>query len=402
MLQRFRQEVEFVQRSPHPNIVEVFALGELPDGHPFIAMEWLDGETLSSVLQTRGAFDLAASFTVIEELCSAVAAVHAAGIVHRDLKGSNVMVLEGGSRLQVKLLDFGVAKLLDQETKLTGTGLQVGTPGYMAPEQILGQPVGPTTDIYALGILLFQMLTARHPFEGTSAIESDAMHLFTPPPRAGDFATIPHSVSDVIARCLAKRASDRYPSVEEFLEDLRHAINTPHRPDAALRAEETMGTAIFAEVTGQSTDEVEQCRAAARRACEAEGFVIACEEARSLLAVSTLPKEEEAARAVRARALRFALRLVRLGESGSARCSVTVHAAGVVLLLVEGARQLTGGDLFNPAAWAPEVTDGSVVATEPALHGLLDAFAIEPVSTSLQCKPGFVLYKLPQAGSQPV
>jgi len=347
-------------------------------------MEWLDGVTLSSVLKARGAFEPQATLDVMTELCSALSAVHEAGVVHRDLKGSNVVVIEGDGGLHAKLLDFGVAKLLDEDNKLTRTGTPVGTPGYMAPEQILGQIVGPPTDVYALGILLFQMLTARHPFAAKSVLDVEALHLSAPPPRVSDFASVPEALSDVIVRCLAKAPSDRYPSVEELLEDLQDAVLDPTRTTAPLRADARTGAAIVVEVEGRDGAELSRRKAAMRRVCEAEGFAIACDEDQSIGAVVALPRGPAGARALRARALRLALRLVRMGESSGARGAAKVHVAPLVTLRSAGRLQITGGDLLTFEAWATGTEAGRALASAQAVADLEDVFAAEPSSAGAE------------------
>jgi serine/threonine-protein kinase len=391
ILGRFRREVEVVQRSRHPGIVDVLALGELPDGRPFIAMEWLDGQTVTQIARAAGTLDLDFALWIAEELCSALALVHAAGVVHRDLKGSNVMIIESGGRKRVKLLDFGIAKPLDQHTKLTHTGAQIGTPGHMAPEQLLGRLVGPPTDIYALGLLLFKLLTNRNPFDARTMGELELMHLSAPPSRASEVAGVPEAVSEVIARCLSKKPNARYASVEELLEELREAAAAPAGTAAPLRAMTKPAAAIFLTVEGE--ERVDLCSAESQRVCEAEGLTIAYEEEdreptprRAMLAVMTLPRGEASSRAVRARVLRLADRLSRPREP-AVRCAAAVHAAPAVMLLVEGARQFTGGDLFNFEAWAAGAAPGTVLATAEALEGLDEVLAAEPMSRRVQYRP---------------
>ncbi len=393
-LGRFQREIRLVERSRHPNIVEILAFGELPNGSPYLVMEWLDGVTLSEALKEHGPMDLDAALTVMEGLSSALAAVHAAGVVHRDLKGSNIMVLETDDRLRVKLLDFGIAKLLDQSVKLTRTGAPIGTPGYMAPEQIRGQRVGPPTDIYSLGILLFMMLTGEHPREyGTSASTTADEIIASLPTDLSEqlldserVSGVPAPVGEVIARCMNLEPYQRYPSIEEMMEELRDAISTasPSKMGAqgkseqrseSLRTQFKMGAAIHFELDSESSSEADVGKAA--EICKAEGFAIACREAFSFLALITLPENETAARAVRQRVVHLALRIVGQSNNASTSCSATIHAAPTVMLLVNAMPQLTGGELLDVDTWLQRTPSDTVEATGAALAGIESSFVIE-------------------------
>src|SRR5262249_29887411 len=166
---RFRLEAELAARVRHPNIVQVYEVGS-HDGRPFLALEWIEGGSLASRLDGGKPWPPGEAASLVEVLAHAVHAAHGEGVVHRDLKPANVLLSADGVP---KVTDFGLAKSLLGGSGLTQTGAIVGTPDYMAPEQASGKRalVGPATDIYALGVVLFQLLTGRLPFQGDSTLE---------------------------------------------------------------------------------------------------------------------------------------------------------------------------------------------------------------------------------------
>src|SRR5512135_654055 len=159
---QFLAEAQRLQQVAHPSVVKVFAVGELPDGRPYLAMERLEGETLAQVI-ARGPLTQAHALELFSELCGAVSALHAQGLVHRDLKPENVFVVAGKHAV---LLDFGIAKDLSAPASTTTQDGQVrGTPAYMAPERFFGQPAGIATDVYELALVLYAMLAGRLPWD---------------------------------------------------------------------------------------------------------------------------------------------------------------------------------------------------------------------------------------------
>jgi serine/threonine-protein kinase len=183
IVQRFIAEARAVNRIGHPNIIDVFSFGTLPDGRHYSVMEWLPGETLSARL-ARERPPLGETLAILDQVCRALEAAHAQGIVHRDLKPDNVFLAEvRGERPRTKLLDFGIAKLMvDEDSVSTREGQLLGTPGYTSPEQARGKGVGPETDLYALGVMAYEMVVGRRPFQGTPG-ELLAQHLADAPPR---------------------------------------------------------------------------------------------------------------------------------------------------------------------------------------------------------------------------
>src|SRR5262245_37814049 len=173
MVERFVREARAANIIRHPGIVDIFEFGALSDGRPYFVMELLEGTDLDTLLRMRGRLAFDEVLEILEPVVEALEAAHAAGIVHRDLKASNIMLLNSGGPRAVKLLDFGVAKLLVPEPgaeALTSMGQRLGTPVAMAPEQIRCGPVDARTDVYALGVLIFQMLTGRYPFAGADPV----------------------------------------------------------------------------------------------------------------------------------------------------------------------------------------------------------------------------------------
>ncbi len=203
---RFEREANILQQFKHPNIVKFLALGR-SKGTSYIAMEFISGKTLEQILQEHEALPWKDVVSLGTQICEALHYAHERGVVHRDLKPSNLMVNDQGV---VKLTDFGIAKDLDK-TALTGTGRTLGTAAYMAPEQIRGTPeVSHKTDLYALGIVLYQLLVGRPPFQGASAVVLMHCHMNEPIPRpSARVAEIPRALDDLVVKLLAKSPSDR-------------------------------------------------------------------------------------------------------------------------------------------------------------------------------------------------
>jgi serine/threonine protein kinase len=206
MYERFKREAEILQQFRHPNIVRFLAVGRY-QGTSYFAMEYVPGQTLDQMLAKRGPLPWREVVDLGIQLCDALHYAHEHGVVHRDLKPSNLMISSKG---QLKLTDFGIAKDLDA-TALTATGRTLGTAAYMAPEQIRGTPaVSHKTDLYALGVVLYQMLTGQTAFAGSSAVVLMHMHLNEPPPRpSGKVAEIPTALDDLVVKLLAKDPPDR-------------------------------------------------------------------------------------------------------------------------------------------------------------------------------------------------
>jgi serine/threonine-protein kinase len=223
---RFRREAEIASRLGHPNIIEVLDFNTLPDGSPFLVMECLRGQPLSRRLR-RGPLSLEEVFNVSRQMGSALQAAHRAGIVHRDLKPGNVFLVPtevGGVVMEhVKLLDFGISKIIDSKSIHTQGGILLGTPQYMAPEQAQGknQEVDPRTDIFSFGCMVYEMLARRLPFKDGPLPELVYRIVYDPPePLESLVSGVPEHVVAAIERALEKRPENRYPDVGAFVEAL--------------------------------------------------------------------------------------------------------------------------------------------------------------------------------------
>ncbi len=215
-VERFVDEARAVNQIGHPNIVDVFAFGQTADGRSYFVMEWLKGETLRARV-ARSRLDLTEIGEIIKPLARALEAAHEQGVIHRDLKPDNVFLVDvRGDVPHVKLLDFGIAKLTREERRLerTATGAMVGTPQYIAPEQAKGYAIDHRVDVYALGGILFELLTGRPPFLADNAMEMIAKHLMEPAPRPSAFADVPPEVDDLVVGMLAKEPRAR-PSLAD-------------------------------------------------------------------------------------------------------------------------------------------------------------------------------------------
>lgn len=225
---RFLQEAEILSRLQHPNLVTLLDYGqieELRGEHYYIAMEYLQGETLARRFRRVGRLGVAQSIRIARQIGRGLREAHRQGFVHRDLKPSNIMLVpEDDESDIVKLIDFGIGKVVQahaptdaEEEDHTRVGLLLGSPRYMAPEQIRGEPVEPRTDLYGLGIILFQSLTGRVPFEHTSDVETMLAHCGAPPPPLDAYVEEPTgSLPELVADLLQKRAEDR-PTIHDFL-----------------------------------------------------------------------------------------------------------------------------------------------------------------------------------------
>jgi tetratricopeptide (TPR) repeat protein len=240
---RFRKEAEAVARLQHANIVQVHEVGE-HDGLPYLSMEYVDGGSLADLLESRrsqGVVGLppAEAVRLVEALARAVQYAHERGVIHRDLKPGNVLLAACGlasAKPQAavpKLTDFGLAKTLGAEGKSTRTGALLGTPRYMAPEQAGGAKglVGPATDVYALGAILYELLTGRPPFEGTTVEETlELVRSAEPVPPGQLRPRLPRDLQTICLKCLAKEPSKRYGSARDLADDLeRFAQGRPIR-----------------------------------------------------------------------------------------------------------------------------------------------------------------------------
>ncbi|MCC7542906.1 MAG: protein kinase [Deltaproteobacteria bacterium] len=226
-IERFRREARAAGSIGHPHIVGVCDVGELADGTPFLVLELLRGRSLARELVRLGKLPGARAAEIARQLCEALGAAHALGIVHRDLKPDNVFLLARRGGDFVKLLDFGVSKILhadpgDGAAGLTETGTALGTPAYMSPEQITAsRAVDPRSDLFSLGVLLYQCLTGRLPFEGTNlGALAVSMMTTTPPHPSVVEPSVPVELGDCVMRALSRAPEDRFSTADAFEREL--------------------------------------------------------------------------------------------------------------------------------------------------------------------------------------
>ncbi len=274
-LARFTREAEIISQIHHPHVVQVLDFDTTDDGRLYLVMELLKGRPLDAVMMRHRQLGIGAAVRVAVQAASALGAAHDAGVVHRDLKPANIFLVDTGAELFVKLLDFGISKRAEAETrsggrKLTGEFDILGTPEYMAPEQALGKTaaVDARGDQYALAVILYEMLTGRVPFTADDVMELlQRVIRDVPVPPSQLRSELPKELDHVILKALSKSPADRYPSIGEFSEALENAVveqtgsypslgrATDPRPPARSRP------ASDAPTVDSSRDEVPQAEA---------------------------------------------------------------------------------------------------------------------------------------------
>jgi serine/threonine protein kinase len=224
IIQRFHREAKVISMLTHPNIVRVFIFGRTDDDLLFLAMEHVDGVELRERMTPGDPLDELTAIKIMKQVCSAVAEAHDLGIIHRDLKPENILLTEfRGDDNYVKILDFGIAKIKrPDETgpQLTQAGIVHGTPEYLSPEQAQDEDLDPRTDIYALGSILFEMMTGRVPFDSKKSVEILRDKVFNEPPSPSDFASVAPTMEEIIQKAMAKDREDRYSDALEMFDEL--------------------------------------------------------------------------------------------------------------------------------------------------------------------------------------
>ncbi len=256
--ERFRREASIVASLSHPSLVAVRSVS-LESSPAFLVMELLEGESLARLLAEEGQIPWRRLVPLACDVLSALAVVHDAGVVHRDLKPANVMVVREGTTERAKLIDLGVAQLTTGAAyrRLTATGAIVGTPAFMSPEQLAGEPVGPASDLWSMGVLLHTCLTGERPFPSDDLGELLGAIAGAEPPRLEALAPdVPRAVANVVRSLLRKGATDRPPHARRVVEQLRDLLAAP-----ALPLSEVAGGASFASVAGLSDQRPRPMRA---------------------------------------------------------------------------------------------------------------------------------------------
>jgi eukaryotic-like serine/threonine-protein kinase len=221
LLDRFKQEIKLARRITHRNVLRTHDFGEA-DGVPYISMEYLEGVTLKDLIKSKGALPLGVGLSIAKQMCHGLEAAHQQGVVHRDIKPQNMLIIPESGEL--KIMDFGIARISEvkgEASGLTSAGTVMGTPDYMPPEQAQGQPADFRSDIYSLGVVLFESFTGKLPFDGDTIMAIVMGHIQKPPPRPRALkAGLPADLEALILRCLEKEPARRFQTVDEILDAL--------------------------------------------------------------------------------------------------------------------------------------------------------------------------------------
>ncbi|HEV3141064.1 MAG TPA: protein kinase, partial [Vicinamibacterales bacterium] len=268
--ERFGREVGIIANFEHPNIVHVFEVDE-HEGHPFMAMAYVKGETLLEIIKRKAPLPLVRKLLIIEHLCAGLAYAHRQGVVHRDIKPGNVMV---DAEETLKILDFGIARLAD--STLTVSGSIIGTPNYMSPEQVNGQPIGPQSDIFAVGALAYEILAYQQAFPGKVPEVLGRILYSEPVPLRQTQAALDGPIADIIDRALKKEPAERYQDLADMQRDVAKVRK---------RLEETSDDRTIVDMPRRA--EIEPLLTAARDALTAGDFAAARARAAQVLEIDT-------------------------------------------------------------------------------------------------------------------
>lgn len=229
-VRRFQREALSASSLSHPNIVEIYDVGE-DDGNFYIVMEFIEGKTLKQLIKKRGVLSLPETMDIMLQLLDALASAHDSYIIHRDIKPQNIMIKESGL---VKITDFGIAMALNN-AQLTQTNSVMGSVHYLPPEQASGKGSTIRSDIYSLGILMFEMLTGKMPFKGDSAVEIALKHMKEPLPSVRDLnPVVPQSVENIILKASAKNPKNRYRDVRQMAEDIKTSLDEERKDEQKI------------------------------------------------------------------------------------------------------------------------------------------------------------------------
>ncbi len=334
-LTRFDRELTAIERLDHRHVVRALDRGTLADGRPYLVLEYIDGPSLRDVIHERGSLPPTEMLAILEPLGEALATAHELDLVHRDVKASNVILGHDTKGPRPVLLDFGLVKLLDAEGPgLTSSRSMLGTPAAMAPEQMKGQPVTARTDVYALGLLAFHMLTGAPAFGGTPGVVQSYLQVHGPRPRPSSKVDIDPAIDEPILKALAPDPAARYASPRELVEALRQII----QPAPGGCSEQDV---IALYIEGGPAD-----LALASSAATGTGMTIAMTAPDSLIAVGTVVNLA----VLRARVADLAATArIAIGQSRASICG------GVV-----------DGPALDVESWAPYPLEGGLWIT-PAL-----------------------------------
>jgi serine/threonine-protein kinase len=234
LVNRFRQEIRLARKITHRNVLRTHDF-DVADGVPFISMEYLEGVTLKDLVASKGALPLGVGFRIAKQLCAGLGEAHRQGVIHRDIKPQNILIIPETGDL--KVMDFGIARVSEMklgQEGLTTDGTVMGTPDYIPPEQAQGRPADFRSDIYSMGVVFFEVFTGKLPFTGESVMAIVLKHIQTPPPVPAKLnPRIPEALSALILKCMDKDPSRRYQGIQEVLDDLTTISAKVDEPTAA-------------------------------------------------------------------------------------------------------------------------------------------------------------------------
>lgn len=236
-LMAFQQEAKSTCKLTHPNIVRVFDFGATTNGTPYMVMEFFNGTSLDKIIEADGPLEVEPAAQIFCQVSDALAVAHQNGVFHRDLKTSNILIRNEGEEVEVRLIDFGIASMKPAEESLVVQGMTiVGTPNYMSPDQCLGLNYDSRSEVYSLGCVIFESLTATPPFVADTALETISKHANEAPPRLSDLRRFHGTAGEfehIVARCLEKHPDDRYQSMSELNSDLHAILHTDLPPPSS-------------------------------------------------------------------------------------------------------------------------------------------------------------------------
>ncbi|MDI1483596.1 serine/threonine-protein kinase [Polyangium sp. y55x31] len=379
---RFAREVELIRNLRHPNVVHVLEQGQLEDGRPYFTMELLSGMTLKQQLMLRGRLSPAEVLSILEPVASALDAAHALGIVHRDVKPSNIFVCADG---RVVLLDFGVAKLLDNNAgpALTGSRQVVGTVHYMAPEQSLGRLVDARADVFSLGIIAYVLLTGSLPYGAEASPLARQVLLHARPARPSSLGPVDPAFDEPVLGALSFEPEGRPHSASAFVAELqaaaqraRHAQAQPdgglERPALAAYAEVFVDAAELEDPDDALLTDLEGALSFVSAQLSEAGLIAVMETGNNLLMVAEEPPDAALSTALRRNVLERAIEAghrlsTRPSRDPRVRVALVLHAGH---LRVSSEGTLQGGGLLEPSAWVPAAVREGVMASSEITQGL--------------------------------
>jgi serine/threonine-protein kinase len=342
---RFQREAESASAINHPHVIDVFDVHKTNDGRPYLVGEFLEGQELGAHIETVGHLDVSTAVTITRQICRALNAAHARGIVHRDMKPENVFITSRDGMPHIKVIDFGISRAQKRDTNLTRTGLIMGTPSYMAPEQARGEKVDHRADVYATGALLYTALTGLRPFESDDPTTIIGMVLTAEPtrPRAID-PLIPEALEVVVQRAMAKDPRDRYQTMTELDNALApfELVNAPQSEAMQSIMKKAEGTVVSAPMAAKTGLESFQSGA------------------RTLMAASGTSQERDAREA----------RLARPLIVGFSLAIAVWFVGGIVDALGGTVRWARGGDLTLTESILLVVGSGFLAMTPAVLFAL--------------------------------